>query len=123
MPCHACRVGNVTLPTPLVVAGGAFCLLAGALAGFVLAPDSHDQNTATVVSYQAGDSQLCLSGSRASAEKGADDKGELCGVWRHSGITHVPQPGQKFRFVTVYTSGTSGGEEHRQTVLYGDVVR
>ncbi|WP_310963215.1 hypothetical protein [Nocardioides terrisoli] len=116
-------MGNVTLPAPLVVAGGVFCVLAGAVAGVALAPDHNDHNTATVVSYDSGSSRLCLSGSEAKAEKGANSSGELCGVWRHSGINHIPRPGQTFRFVAVYTSGSSAGQEHRQTVLYGDVVR
>ena len=81
-PCHACRVGNVTLPTPLVVAGAALCALAGALVGFVLSPDSSHDSTATVASFDAGDNRLCLSGDAVAEEPGVDAYGQLCGTWR-----------------------------------------
>ena len=54
-PCHACRVGNVTLPTPVFVAGGALCLLGGYLVGVVAGPDTPDRTTGSVVSFDDAD--------------------------------------------------------------------
>jgi hypothetical protein len=115
-------VGNVTLPTPVVVAGVAVCLLAGGVVGLVVAPDPPDHSTATVASFDPHTSVLCLKGDSVKDEPRLNDDGELCAVWRHAGRYHRPQPGQRFRYVTVRTTGTSGGEKQQQTVIYGDVV-
>lgn len=118
-----CAVGNLTLPTPVVLAGAGLCLLAGALIGYVAAPDATDPSVAKVASYDSGSSLLCLTGDAVQQEVGAAAQGRLCGTWRHSGIVRLPREGDRFRFVVVRTSGESGGQTHRQTVLYGDVVR
>ena len=55
-------MGNVTLPTPVFLAGGALCLLAGYLVGSVVGPDTPDRTTAEVVSYTTSTSRLCLKG-------------------------------------------------------------
>lgn len=113
---------NVTLPAPVLAVGGVFCLLAGALTGFVLARQHGDDSTATVASYDTHDSVLCLrDASASSGEKNSD--GELCGVWRRSGVESFPHVGERFRYVVVRTSGTSRGRAQEQTVIYGDVVR
>lgn len=118
-----CAVGNLTLPTPVVLAGALLCLLAGALLGYVAAPDSADPTVATVASYDPGTSRLCLTGEAVQKEADHAAAGPLCGTWRHTGIVRLPRQGDRFRFVVVRTEGESGGRTHRQVVLYGDVVR
>jgi hypothetical protein len=119
--CHALRVGNVTLPTPVFVAGGAFCLLAGYLAGAVVGgPDQHG-DTATVVSFDSGTAELCLKGKSVQNEHGVKD-GVLCGTWSHSTGAATPQKGDTFRFVTLDASGVKGRKPLAATVIYGTVV-
>jgi hypothetical protein len=115
-------VGNVTLPTPVFLAGGAFCLLAGYLAGAVVGggPDQHG-DTATVVSFDAGTAELCLKGSSVEDEHTVKD-GVLCGTWSHSTGAVTPQKGDTFRFVTLDASGTKGRKPLAATVIYGTVV-
>ena len=55
-------MGNVNLPTPVALAGGAICVLGGYLLGAVLAPDTATRTTAEVASYDPTTSRLCLSG-------------------------------------------------------------
>lgn len=112
----------MTLPTPVVVAGGVFLLLAGALTGFVLAPDSPSHTTASVASFNAKTSQLCLSGDGVKDEEDLNTEGQLCGVWRRSGVEGRPKVGDQFRYVAVRTSGTAGGKAQHQIAIYGDVV-
>ena len=38
-------MGNVTLPTPIFVAGGALCLLAGYFVGSIAGPDTPERTT------------------------------------------------------------------------------
>jgi hypothetical protein len=94
-------VGNVTLPTPVFVAGGALCLLGGYLAGAVLGQSGAERPTATVVSYDARSSELCLEGESVQDEKGVDEDGRLCGTWSRS--AHLPRPreGDTFRFIAI----------------------
>ncbi|HEX7739235.1 MAG TPA: hypothetical protein VF426_06275 [Marmoricola sp.] len=113
---------NVTLPAPMLVAGGVGCLLAGALTGYVLAPHKHSHDTATVHSFNTKTSQLCLSGGSVSDDSGVTDDGYLCGVLRRSNNQAAPRAGQKFRYVVIRTSGTANGEKQHQTVIYGTVV-
>ena len=47
-------MGNVTLPTPVFVAGGALCLLAGYLVGTVAGPEKPECAIATVASDVTG---------------------------------------------------------------------
>lgn len=117
-----CAVGNLTLPTPVVLAGAGMCLLAGALVGYVLAPASADAAVATVASFDPAASRLCLTGDAVSHEPGRD-QAELCGTWRRSGVVSVPAAGDRFRFVVVRTRGRSDSQERRRVLLYGDVVR
>jgi hypothetical protein len=115
-------VGNVTLPTPVFLAGGAFCLLAGYLVGAVVGPDSQHGTTAEVVSFDAGTSRLCLEGDAVKDESGADDHGVLCGTWSHGAGATNPQKGDTFRFVLQDTSGVKGSKPRDTTVIYGTVV-
>jgi hypothetical protein len=115
-------VGNVTLPTPVFLAGGAFCLLAGYLAGAVVGPDNQHGNTATVVSYESGTAKLCLEGDSVKDLPGVNDEGVLCGTWSHSSGSITPRKGDTFRFVSMDTSGVKGSKPRDTTVFYGTVV-
>jgi hypothetical protein len=117
-----CLVGNVTLPTPVFLAGGAFCLLAGYLVGAVVGPDTQHGTTATVVSFDAGTAKLCLEGDSVKDEAGATDAGVLCGTWSHSTGSTTPRKGDTFRFVTMDTSGVKGSKPRDAVVIYGTVV-
>jgi hypothetical protein len=114
-------VGNVTLPTPVFLAGGAFCLLAGYLAGAVVGQDDTSGTTATVVSFDPGESRLCLEGDSVKDQPAAKD-GRLCGTWSHSTGAVTPQDGDRFRFVTMDTTGVKGSKPRDTVVIYGTVV-
>ena len=66
-------MGNVTLPTPVFLSGGALCLLAGYLVGSVVGPDTPDRTTGQVVSFDRSESRLCLEGEAIKDQEGADD--------------------------------------------------
>jgi hypothetical protein len=114
-------VGNVTLPTPVFLAGGAFCLLAGYLAGAVVGGPDAPGDTATVVSFDSGTSQLCLKGKSVDGEHGVKD-GVLCGTWSHSTGSVTPSKGDTFRVDTLDASGVKGAKPRAATVIYGSVV-
>jgi hypothetical protein len=115
-------VGNVTLPTPVFLAGGALCLLAGYLVGSVVGPDTPQRTTATVVSYDRSDARLCLEGDAIKDQEGVDPEGQLCGTLRRTPNSQVPAKGDDFRFVSVRTSDEVNGKTRQQVVIYGDVV-
>lgn len=110
------------MPTPVFLAGGAFCLLVGYLAGAVLTPDPPDRTTATVATFNDSSNELCLSGSSVESRKDVDAGGELCGTWRRTPGSRVPHKGDTFRYVAVRTTGESDGKTRHHTVIYGDVV-
>jgi hypothetical protein len=112
----------VTLPTPVFLAGGAFCLLAGYLAGAVVGPDSQHGTTATVVSFDNATARLCLEGDSVKHDAGANDKGVLCGTWSHSTGSTTPRKGDTFRFVSMDTTGVKGAKPMDAVVIYGTVV-
>ena len=112
----------MTLPTPVFLAGGAFCLLAGYLAGAVIGPDRHHGDTATVVSFDGGTAKLCLEGDSVKDDPGVED-GVLCGTWSHGAGSINPKKGDTFRFVTMDTSGVKGSKPRDTTVIYGTVVK
>ena len=114
-------MANVTLPAPVLLAGGALCLIGGYLIGAVTGPDAPDRTTATVVSYQREGSRLCLSGDAVEDEPGVSD-GELCGVWRRSNPAAGDDPtkGDSFRFVSLVNQDTKRADP--TTVIYGDLV-
>jgi hypothetical protein len=119
-------MGNLTLPTPVAVAGGAICLLGGYLIGTVAGPDAPTRTTGVVVSYDNQTSRLCLEGGTVSGQVGASPDGALCGTWRRSeGSGPAPERGDSFRFVSIEVdaSGAEDAEgEGPVTVIYGDVV-
>lgn len=115
-------MGNVTLPTPVFLAGGALCVVAGYLVGSVAGPDTPARTTATVVSFDAADEKLCLEGDAIKDQDGVDPNGLLCGTLRRTPNSQSPAKGDDFRFVSVRTSGEVGGEERQQVVIYGAVV-
>ena len=115
-------MGNVTLPTPVFLAGGALCLLGGYLVGSVVGPDTPSRTTGTVVSYTPADTRLCLRGDAITDQEGADDNGNLCGSWRRTPGAQIPAKGDEFRFVSIRTSGEVAGKTEQQVVIYGDVV-
>ncbi len=115
-------MGNVTLPTPVFLAGGALCLVAGYLIGSVVGPDTPERTTATVVSFDSTKSRLCLEGAAIKDQEGVDPNGELCGSWRRTPGSQLPGKGDTFRFVSVRTSGEVNGKPEQQVVIYGDVV-
>jgi hypothetical protein len=115
-------VGNVTLPTPVFLAGGALCLLAGYLVGSIVGPDTPARTTGQVVSYTPSTSRLCLKGGALKDQEGVDSDGHLCGTLRRTPNAAVPRKGDDFRFVSVRTSGVVDGKTQRQVVIYGDVV-
>ena len=120
--CHASAVGNVTLPTPVFLAGGALCLVAGYLLGSVTAPDTPDRTTGQVVSFDSGKSLLCLEGEAIEDQEGVDPEGRLCGTLRRTPNAQLPRKGDAFRFVSERTSGEVDGKTQQQIVIYGDVV-
>lgn len=112
----------MTLPTPLFLAGGALCLVAGYLVGAVVGPDTPERTTAQVVSYDASKSRLCLEGDAIKDQEGADPEGRLCGTLRRTPSSEVPRKGDDFRFVSVRTTGEVDGRTEEQIVIFGDVV-
>ena len=100
-------MANVNLPAPLLLAGGALCLLGGYMIGVVAGPQTADQTVAVVESYDEDSRELCLTGDSLDEEDGAVD-GVLCGEWRRSPGASRPQEGDEFRFVAIERS--EGGD-------------
>lgn len=118
-------MGNVNLPTPVALAGGAICILGGYLLGVVTGPDTPSRTTAFVESYDEADGRLCLVGESVTDQEGATEEGKLCGTWRRIvGDSSVPGTGDKFRFVSVVVEQPPAGEDSDgpTTMIYGDVV-
>jgi hypothetical protein len=115
-------VGNVSLPTPVFLAGGALCLVAGYLVGSVAGPGTPDRTTAKVVSFDSSDEKLCLEGDAIKDQEGVDSDGHLCGTLRRTPNSQVPAEGDDFRFVSVRTKGEVDGQARQQVVIYGAVV-
>ena len=119
-------MGNVTLPTPVALAGGAICILGGYLLGVVAGPSTPSRTTATVESYDQQTGRLCLTGEAITDQEGVTDDGRLCGTWRRSaGDPNLPDPGEEFRFVSVVVDQPPAGEDRADgpfTMIYGDVV-
>jgi hypothetical protein len=115
-------VGNVTLPTPVFLAGGALCLVVGYLAGTVTGPGTPQRTTAKVVSYDSGTEKLCLKGDAIKDQEGVDSSGRLCGTLRRTPSSEVPAKGDEFRFVSVESSGEVDGKAKPKVIIYGAVV-
>jgi uncharacterized cupin superfamily protein len=118
-------MGNVNLPTPVALAGGAFCIAGGYLLGWVSGPDTPARTTAVVESYDGSTDQLCLSGDSIENQEGAVEDGTLCGTWRRTAGSTRPEQGDEFRFVSIVvdTSTRANTDGEPVTVIYGDVVR
>ena len=112
-------MGNVNLPTPVVLAGAGLCLLGGYLVGVVAGPAAPDRTTAVVKSFDPGTRKLCLEGDSVKDIAGADGD-VLCGVWRRADGAHTPNHGDKFRFVSKVTEGQSGSADDVVTI-FGEV--
>lgn len=119
-------MGNVNLPTPVALAGGALCILGGYLLGVVAGPSAPSQSTAVVDSYDPANGRLCLGGDTISGQEGVTEDGLLCGTWRRSvGGSRLPEPGDRFRFVSVVVEQPPSNEDREAgptIVIYGDVV-
>ena len=72
-------MANVTMPTPVALAGGALCLLGGYLVGVVAGPDTEDTDTATVVSYDGDSDRLCLTGEAVADVAGERRRASCAG--------------------------------------------
>jgi hypothetical protein len=115
-------VGNVNLPTPVVLAGAGLCLLGGYLVGVVAGPDTPERTTGTVETYDVPSGELCLSGEAVDgleSQDGAED-GQLCGIWQRAGNSPRPRVGDPFRFVTTVTENREGPEDDRVSI-FGEV--
>lgn len=116
-------MGNVTLPTPVFLAGGALCLLAGYLVGTVIGPEKPERAVATVASYDSSNATVCLEGDAVEEEKGLNDQDQLCGLWKPAqGLMTAPRKGDRFRFVSVDTSGVGDADPRYAVVIYGNVI-
>lgn len=116
-------MGNVNLPTPLVVAGGSLCVLGGYLLGVVTGPDTPERTVGVVESFDRATNRLCLSGDTVAEQEGADDSGQLCGTWSRASGSSPPAVGEEFRFVSVRTAEDPDAESADSGVLiYGEVV-
>ncbi|ROR90533.1 hypothetical protein [Nocardioides aurantiacus] len=116
-------MANVTLPTPVVLAGAGLCLLGGYLVGSVAgATDQVERRTAEVASYDPADQRVCLTGAAVEDLPGADDEGRLCGSLRRTPSSAVPREGDTMRFVSVATTGQVDGKPRQSVVVIGDVV-
>jgi hypothetical protein len=119
-------MGNVTLPTPVALAGGAICILGGYLLGVVAGPNTPSRTTATVERYDERTGELCLTGDAITNQAGVSEQGRLCGTWRRSvGDENLPEPGEDFRFVSVVVDRPPEGEAREDgpfTMIYGDVL-
>ncbi|HSX67100.1 hypothetical protein [Nocardioides sp.] len=113
-------MGNVNLPTPVVIAAGVMCLAGGYLIGVVAGPDSPDRTTAVVSSYDARTSRLCLEGDGVADLEGADGDA-LCGSWQRVEGSAKPAVGDEFRFVSTLHEGQSGSDDDRVTI-FGEVA-
>src|SRR4051794_35122233 len=101
-------MGNVSLPTPVALAGAAICLLGGSRAGGGAGPRPASRTTATVESYDAGSEQLCLGGDGIQGQEGHVQDGRLCGTWRRTAGASTPRTGDDFRFVSLAGPSRAG---------------
>ncbi len=98
------------------------CLLAGYVVGMAVNSGPPSRITGVVQSYDSGSDMLCLGGGSVSAAEGAEGD-LLCGTWRRSSGSAVPEEGDDFRFVSIRATDDPDDEEDPVRVLiYGDVV-
>jgi hypothetical protein len=113
------RVGNVNLPTPVVLAGAGLCMLGGYLIGVVAGPEAPDRTTGVVDSYHSSTRKLCLKGDSVAKQDGAKD-GVLCGVWQRAAGSENPNEGDRFRFVAKVSHGQSGRDDDK-VLIFGEI--
>ena len=101
-------MANVNLPAPLLLAGGALCLLGGYMIGVVAGPQTTDQTVAVVESYDPDTRELCLTGDSLDDDDRATD-GVLCGEWRRTPGATRPVEGDDFRFVAIERADDADG--------------
>ena len=114
-------MGNLNLPTPIVIAGAALCILAGYLIGVVAGPDTPERTTGTVESFNSRTNQLCLTGDAVADHEGADGD-ELCGTWQRAGATRMPREGDQFRFVSTVSKQQATPDDDR-VLIFGEVEK
>ena len=112
-------MGNVNLPTPVVLAGAGLCLLGGYLVGVVAGPEGPDRTTGIVQSYDSSSRTLCLEGDGVQELDGAQD-GVLCGFWERAEGARTPREGDDFRFVSRVDSNRAGADDDR-VLIFGEV--
>jgi len=117
-------MGNVNLPTPIALTGGAICILGGYLLGVVAGPAAPVRTTGTVTTYDRSSLELCLEGDTLDEQEGVAEDGTLCGTWRRTeGNNTLPEQGDHFRFVSLVTDTPDDSEDAGPvTLIYGDVV-
>jgi hypothetical protein len=92
-------VGNVNLPTPVVLAGAGLCLLGGYLIGV------------------GGGARV--TGDSVEEHDGAEE-GVLCGIWQRAEGSESPSKGDRFRFVSKVSHGQAGRDDDR-VLIFGEV--
>lgn len=112
-------MGNVNLPTPVVLAGAGLCLIGGYLVGVVAGPDNPERTTGIVESYEGSSKELCLSGGSVEDLEGAEH-GVLCGTWQRAVGSSEPRKGDEFTFVSTVKHNQSGDEDD-QVQIFGEV--
>ncbi|TCJ28962.1 hypothetical protein [Nocardioides jejuensis] len=113
-------MGNVNLPTPVVIAAGVIVFAGGYLTGAVTGWDSPDRTTAVVSSYDAKTHRLCLKSDAVSDLAGAEGN-TICGQWERVSGSALPAVGDDFRFVSSVTKGQSGTADDRVSI-FGEVA-
>ncbi len=113
-------MANLNLPTPVVLAGAGLCLLGGYLIGVVAGPDTPERTTGIVDSYNSRTNELCLSGDAVGDQEGANDDGELCGIWQRTTTARMPRKGDSFRFVSKVSAQQSTPDDDR-ILIFGEV--
>ena len=88
-------MGNVNLPTPVALAGGAICLLGGYLVGVLAGPDTASRTTATVASYDDGlEPAVPRAATGSRARTGVGRRGTpVRDLATHPGHVDTPQRG------------------------------
>jgi uncharacterized cupin superfamily protein len=123
-PRRRVLMGNVNLPTPVALAAGGICILGGYLLGWVSGPDAPTRTTAVVESFDPDGDLLCLSGEAVEEQEGAVEDETLCGTWRRTAGSVLPEQGDDFRFVSIVVDSSTSEDADGEpvTVIYGDVV-
>lgn len=106
-------MGTLTLPTPLVLAGGAVCVVGGYLIASSTAPSVTASTSAVVASVGPAD-RICLRGEAVRQWQGVDGHGLLCGTWSHA-------PGESAHKGDAFVFAATA--QHGGVRIYGGVRR